>query len=47
MRVLLGMFGYLGKFVLNYSMVVAPISDLLHDPRFRTKKARKKKVPSG
>ena len=47
MRVLLGMSGYLRQFVTNYSMIVAPTSSLLRDPRFRTKKARKKKVPWG
>ena len=34
-RVLLGMTGYLRRFVPQYSTVVAPISDLLRDPRFR------------
>ena len=43
-RVLLGMTGYLRQFVPQYSTVVAPISDLLRDPRFRTKRA---KVPWG
>ena len=33
-RVLLGMTGYLRQFVPQYSTVVAPISDLLRDPRF-------------
>ena len=46
-RVLLGMAGYLRKFVPNYSSILAPISDLLRDPRFRTKKARRVKVPWG
>ena len=40
-RVLLGMAGYLRKFVPNYSSVLDPISDLLHDSRFRSKKARR------
>ena len=34
-RVLLGMRGYGRQFVPQYSTVVAPISDLLRDPRFR------------
>ena len=46
-RVLLGMTEYLRQFVPQYSTVVAPISDLLRDPRFRTKRAKKKKVPWG
>ena len=46
-RVLLGMAGYLRKFVPNYSSILAPISDLLRDPRFRSKKARRVKVPWG
>ena len=46
-RVLLGMAGYLRKFVPNYSSVLAPISDLLRDSRFRSKKARRLKVPWG
>ena len=44
-RTLLGMTGYLRKFVPNYSSVLAPISDLLRDSRFRSKKARPLKVP--
>ena len=46
-RVLLGMAGYLSKSVPNSSSVLAPISDLLHDSRFRNKKARRLKVPWG
>ena len=46
-RVLLGMIGYLRQFVPQYSTVVAPISDLLRDPRFRTKRANKENVPWG
>ena len=38
---------YLRQFVPQYSTVVAPISDLLKDPRFRTKRAKKGKVPWG
>ena len=43
-RVLLRMAGYLRKFVPNYSSTLAPISDLLRDSRFRSKKARRFKV---
>ena len=43
---LLGMTG-LRQFVPQYRTGVAPISDLLRDPRFRTKRAKKKKVPWG
>ena len=41
------MVGYLRKFVPNYSSILAPISDLLRDPRFRSKKVRRVKVPWG
>ena len=43
-RVLLRMTEYLRHFVPKYSTVVAPISDLLRDPRFRTKREKKEKV---
>ena len=43
--VLLGMTGYLRQLVPQHSTVVAPISGLLRDPRFRTKRAKKEKVP--
>ena len=46
-RVLLGMTVYLRKFVPNYSSVLAPISDLLCDSRFRSKEARRLNVPWG
>ena len=46
-RVLLGITGYLRQFVPQHSTVVAPIPDLLRDPRFRTKRAKKEKVPWG
>ena len=46
-RVLLGMTGCLRQFVPQYRTVVAPISDLLRDPKFRTKRAKKEKVPWG
>ena len=44
-RVLIGMVGYLWKFVPNFSLVLAPISDLLRDSPFCTKKARRLKAP--
>ena len=37
--------GRLSQFVPNYSSVLALISDLLRDTRFRSKKARRLKVP--
>ena len=46
-RVLLGMTGYLRQFVPQYSTVLAPISDLPRDPRFRTMRAKKEKVSWG
>ena len=46
-RVLLGMTGYLRQFLTQYSKVVAPISDFLRNPKFRTKRAKKEKVPWG
>ena len=46
-RVLLEIAGYLRKFVPNYSSVLVPISDLLCDLRFRSKKARRLKIPRG
>ena len=46
-RVLLGMADNLRRFVLNYSSVLALISDLLRDSRFRSKKARHLKVSWG
>ena len=45
MRVLLGIYGYLQMVIPKYRMVFAPISNLLRDPTFRTKKARKTKLP--
>ena len=44
-RVLLGMAGYIRKFVPNHSSVLAPISDLLRNSRFRSKKTMRLKVP--
>lgn len=46
-RVLLGMSGYLRQLIPNYSTVTAPISDLLREPQFRGKRARRLKVPWG
>ena len=45
MRVLLGIYGYRQMVTPKYRMVFAPISNLLRDPTFRTKKARKTKLP--
>ena len=44
-RILLGVAGYFRKFVPNYSSVLFPLSDLLRDSRFRSKKARRLTVP--
>ena len=44
---LLGKTGYVRQFVPQYSTVVAPISDLLKDPRFRTTRAKKQRVQWG
>ena len=41
------MAGYLRKFVPNYSSILAPIPDLLRNSRFRSKTARRVKVPCG
>ena len=46
-RILLGMSVYLRLFIPNYSTVVAPISDLLRDSRFKSKRARRLQVPWG
>ena len=46
-RMLLGIDDYLRKFVPNCSSVLAPISDLLRDSRFRSTKVRRLKVPWG
>lgn len=46
-RVLMGMTRYFWQFVPDYSMVGATISDLLRDPRFKTKRARRYVIPSG
>ncbi|CAN0578805.1 unnamed protein product, partial [Laminaria digitata] len=46
-RALLGMTGYLRKFVPQYSAMVPPISDLLQVKRFAWEKARKQKMPWG
>ena len=39
--------GYLRQFIPNNSTVTAPISDILREPRFRDKRARRVKVPWG
>ena len=46
-RSLLGMSSYLRKFVRGYSSLVAPISDLLRDKRFASKRVRRLPVPWG
>ena len=44
-RALLGMGSYLRKFVKGYSSIVAPISNVLRDKRFASKRARKFLMP--
>ena len=44
-RSFLGLAGYLRGFVPNFSHITAPISDLLQDPQYSSKRARMKKVP--
>ena len=46
-RILLGMDGYLRKFVLNYNLVLDLILDLLRDSRFRSKTTKRLNVPWG
>lgn len=46
-RSVLSMGSYLRKFVEEYSSIVAPITDLLWDKRFASKRARKLLVPWG
>lgn len=42
--VFLGMRGFPGQFVSNYSILAAPISDPLRHPQFRSKRSRRTKV---
>ena len=44
-RALLGMTGYLRKFVPRCSALVAPTSNLLRDKRFASKRTRRFKAP--
>lgn len=43
----LGMTEFLRHCVPNHSTLAAPISDFLRDPRFRSKRSRRMKVPWG
>ena len=46
-RAFLGLAGYLRGFVPDFSAIVAPISDLLRNKEFSSKKARNRRVPWG
>ncbi|CAB1106551.1 unnamed protein product [Ectocarpus sp. CCAP 1310/34] len=46
-RSFLGLAGYLRGFVPNFSAIRAPVSNILRNPAFSSKKARLKKVPWG
>ena len=39
------MSGHFPQLITNYITVTAPVSDLLREPRFRGKRARRLKVP--
>lgn len=47
LRSLLGMTGFLRQFVPKFSTIVAPLSDILRDPAYMSKRARKKPIPWG
>ena len=47
LRALLGMTGFLRKFVPLFSEIVAPLTDVLRNPNFASKRARKHKIPWG
>ena len=46
-RAFLGLAGYLRNFVPDFSTLTAPITDLLRDKKFSSKRARKLRVPWG
>ena len=47
LRALLGMAGFLRKFVPHFSETVAPLTEILRNPNFSFKRARKRKIPWG
>ena len=47
LRTFLGMCGYLRQFVRNYSIISAPLSNILRNKSFASKRARKLSIPWG
>lgn len=47
LRSLLGMAGFLGKFVPHFSEILAPLTDILGNPDVSSKRARKHNIPWG
>lgn len=48
LRAIIGMSGFLRRFVPHFSSIVAPLTDILRsDPRFASKRSRKMKIPWG
>ena len=47
LRVFLGLTGYLRQFVANYSITCAPLTDILRNKEFASKRARKRLIPWG
>ncbi|CAM9496303.1 unnamed protein product [Sphacelaria rigidula] len=46
-QLFLGMTGYLRRYTKGYSNMAAPLTDLLRDPRFASKRARRMEIPLG
>ena len=47
LRVFLGMTGYLRRYIKGYSNLAAPLTDLLRDKRFASKRAKRMQLPWG
>ena len=47
LRAFVGMANFLRDFVKDFSALVAPITDILHNKQFSTKRARHKSIPWG
>lgn len=45
LRKFIGMTGYLRNFVEKYSILAAPLTDILRNMQFASKRARKTKIP--
>ena len=45
LRTFLGLTGYLRQFVENYSIIAAPLTNILRNKEFATKRARKFPIP--